>query len=104
MDPKFPARSPNFSNSQAHNPVDQHQQKNHRQSRPLRRTARIQTVKARDQTGGRHLQRKNGRTFTQAPQPCGLTCVPTKRYCSSFNKIKSGSPSRNRSRTRGWMR
>lgn len=26
IDPKFPARSPNFSKSQAHNPVAQHQQ------------------------------------------------------------------------------
>lgn len=38
MDPKFPARSPNFSSSQAHNPVAQHQQ-NHTTVPPTRCTA-----------------------------------------------------------------
>lgn len=73
-------------------PVDQHQQKNHRQSRPFRRAALIQAVKAPDQTGGRHLlavqKRTNVHTSPPPHQPCGPACVPATRHTSLF-KIKS---------------
>lgn len=72
-------------------PVDQHQQKKHRQSRPIRRTALIQAVKARDQTGGGHLQCNNGRTFTRVAPPALWVDL-----CTEYQREETPSSSRSK--------
>lgn len=78
-------------------PVDQHQQKKHRQSRPFRRAALIQAVKAPDQTAGRHLQCKNGRAFARASAP-PPNALWTARHPSLFQDQKPKLKSRSRSK------